>query len=63
MINSSHTFHTNKVINFNVLLVDKKCNYECSSKLFLNERLNSLEKFLKMSFIRTLNEKYIVRIE
>lgn len=45
------------------LISDKKCNYECNARcLFLNERLNSLEKYLKMSFMRTINEKYVVRI-
>lgn len=45
------------------LISDKKCNYECNARcLFLNERLNSLEKYMKMSFMRTINEKYVVRI-
>ena len=46
-----------------LLLLDKKRYNEYNVRcLFLNERLNSLEKYLKMSFMRTLNEKYVVRI-
>ncbi|XP_060842578.1 unconventional myosin IC-like [Rhopalosiphum padi] len=46
------------------LFKDKKCSYECNTRsLFLNERLNSLEKYLKMTFMRTLNEKYVYGVK
>ncbi|KAL5234355.1 hypothetical protein ACI65C_001765 [Semiaphis heraclei] len=42
------------------LFKDKKCSYDCDTRrLFMIERLNSLEKYLKMTFMRTLNEKYL----
>ncbi|XP_003245506.1 unconventional myosin IC-like [Acyrthosiphon pisum] len=46
------------------LFKDKKCSYECNTRcLFLIERLNSLEKYLKMTFMRTLNEKYLYGVK
>ncbi|VVC28690.1 Class I myosin tail homology domain [Cinara cedri] len=46
------------------LFKDKKSNYECITRcLFSNERLNSVEKYLKISFMRTINEKYVYGVK
>ncbi|XP_015377719.1 PREDICTED: unconventional myosin-Ic-A-like, partial [Diuraphis noxia] len=46
------------------LFKDKKCSYDCDTRcLFLIERLNSLEKYLKMTFMRNLNEKYLYGVK